>query len=133
MIIFSGQIYVHRENDSDKLNAMANILTETHFQVKPEEEDLSWAQGDRVIAKYNESDLSSWNRGVVTKVFNDSQVQVLYVDYGQTAILNPSNDECHKCLMFEGMVKICKISDFFVKLFIKRFLIYRCANLCPSV
>ena len=105
---------------------MANILTETHFQVKPEEEDLSWAQGDRVIAKYNESDLSSWNRGLVTKVFNDSQVQVLYVDYGQTAILNPSNDECHKCLMFEGKNVYNFIHNFFVKSFITIFDLQMC-------
>ena len=112
---------------------MGNILTETHFQVKPQEEDLSWTQGDLVIAKYNDSDLSSWNRGIVTKVFKDSTIQVLYVDYGQTAILNPSNDECHKCLMFEGK-NFLRFSDFFVKSSINRsFSISRCAHLCTSV
>ena len=102
-----GQIYVQYEDNIEKANAIASILTEIHCKIVQENEDQNWSVGDPVIAKYEdlEENLLSWNRGLVTKIYSDGNIQVLYVDYGQTARLDPSKNECHKCLMFTGMYK----------------------------
>ena len=99
-----GQIYVQQETNVEKANAMSYILTEAHAKIPPDSEDQVWYPGDPVIAMYDDqvNECISWNRGIVTKVYAGGKIKVLFIDYGETVKLDPTKNECHKCIMFDG-------------------------------
>ena len=99
-----GQIYVQQESNVEKANAISYILTEAHTKIPPDSEDQVWYIGDPVIAMYDDqvNECISWNRGIVTKVYSGGKIQVLFIDYGEKAKLDPTKNECHKCVIFDG-------------------------------
>ena len=97
-----GQLYIHSTRANDVATAMSRILTRLHSCLPLSfDRDLDWLPGDILIAKYTFGKESSWHRGVVTNVLSqEGKVAVLFVDYGETRILDPKANECHKSVMF---------------------------------
>ena len=59
-----------------------------------------FVNGTKLLRQVNEC--ISWNRGIVTKVYAGGKIKVLFIDYGETVKLDPTKNECHKCIMFDG-------------------------------
>ena len=73
--------------------------------------------GCALIAQYSDG---SWNRGMVTEVNrSDGLICVLFVDYGETCLIDPKQHNCHKmALMFEQVpiqVLRCKLENIIPK------------------
>ena len=69
--------------------------------------------GCALIAQYSDG---LWNRGMVTEVNrSDGLICVLFVDYGETCLIDPKQHNCHKmALMFEQVpiqVLRCKLEN----------------------
>ena len=96
-----GQIYIHDDKAIGIVNSMSKILTEIHSKYAMSDDYLEWLPGNPLIAKY--AIHNTWHRGLVLEVLSEGLLKVLFVDFGETIILDPRLNQCHKEICFEDV------------------------------
>ena len=79
----SGDFYVQLSKTQGDLGTIEILVSEFYDQLGPGEEAMEMCFVDSLCcAKFSED--IKWYRALVTKVFSDTEVEVLFVDYGNT-------------------------------------------------
>ena len=83
----SGDFYIQLSKSSADLEAIENLVSKIYEQPGATAEAMEMCFVDSLCcARFSED--FKWYRALVTKVFSDSEVEVLFVDYGNTDSLH---------------------------------------------
>ena len=103
----SGDFYVQLSKTSPDLGTLEILVSETYDQLGPTQETMDLCFVDCLCcAKYSQD--FKWYRAVVTKVLCDSEVEVLFVDYGNTDYLRAETVKQLKPELLEFQVQAVK-------------------------
>ena len=79
----SGDFYIQLSKSSADLETIENLVSEIYDQIGSTAEAMEMCFVDSLCcARFSED--FKWYRALVTKVFSDTEVEVLFVDYGNT-------------------------------------------------
>ena len=79
----SGDFYIQLSKTLPDLGTLEILVSETYDQLGPTKEAVEMCFVDSLCcAKFSQD--FKWYRALVTKVFSDTEVEVLFVDYGNT-------------------------------------------------
>ena len=82
----SGDFFVQLSKTSPDLQTIEMLVSETYDQMGPTEDALEMCFVDSpCCAKFSQD--FKWYRALVTRIFSEAQVEVLFVDYGNTDTL----------------------------------------------
>ncbi|XP_046671899.1 RING finger protein 17-like isoform X3 [Homalodisca vitripennis] len=107
-------IYLQDADAQSTLQLIKRALETIFKGSEPKPHDKDWVVGQICIAFYEPD--GNWYRGKVVKVISDEQIEVLFVDYGNTEVLHSDQLrkrilmghtplQCHRCLT-EGIIPV---------------------------